>query len=67
MNNEQFTDKEQTDYLNKGARYCPHCGSCDVEASQFEADGLCAWSDVTCNDCETEWRDLYTLTAIDKL
>lgn len=64
---DQFTEQQVKTYFKFKGNYCPECGSLDIEGRAFNADSLSAWQDITCNQCDTEWRDLYTLTGVDKL
>lgn len=46
---------------------CPVCESSDITAHPFNADDLKAWRDVDCMECETVWRELFTMQNIDIL
>jgi len=46
----------------KGAR-CPFCGGDDVEGGPFTAEAGTAFQELSCNDCDHTWADLYELTG----
>ena len=49
-------------YLNN-PNFCPECGSKNIYALQSTFEGTQAWQAVTCDECDAEWHDLYTLTG----
>jgi formate dehydrogenase maturation protein FdhE len=55
------------EYVSKSGNVCPLCGSRNIESESIEADGTVAWAFTKCHDCESEWNDLYKLTAYDIL
>ena len=60
--------KEQVDkYLKNGGIRCPKCGSDELQCSSMNYDAGVAWQDVTCEGCELEFRDLYTLTGVEEI
>lgn len=54
-------------YMDKAGNGCPYCGSDDLNGSRFNSDSMCAWQDITCQSCNKEWRDVYTLTDIEEV
>jgi hypothetical protein len=48
----------------KGVR-CPICNSKDIEGGKSNFDGDYCTLEVTCSDCDAEWRDIYTLSGIE--
>jgi len=58
-----ITAATQAQYLYNSGALCPFCDSSNIEAQNLEMDGAQAWSDCTCNDCQKEWKDEYTLTG----
>ncbi len=60
-----FTAKQKADYLKLYGCRCPVCKSADISAGQIEVDGPSAWSDVKCEQCGSQWQDVYTLTDIE--
>jgi len=59
-----LTPEQQEAYVNGGYCKCPYCKSEDIEGKHMDVDGNLAWQPVVCNNCDTEWRDIYTLTGI---
>lgn len=51
-------------YLESGGVKCPYCGSEDITAGEYRADGSLIWQDVLCNDCGSEWTDEYRLQGV---
>ena len=52
----------------RNPNFCPNCGSPEINASHstFDSDHDLthkAWQAVTCDSCEAEWHDLFTLTG----
>lgn len=59
MNNEE--------YLAAGGNKCPNCSSDNIEGGGVDVDaGHCA-QQVTCNDCDAAWVDVYHLTGFEQL
>lgn len=54
-------------YIDSEGSCCPYCGSDEIEAGPVEADADSSSGDVMCNACGKQWRDVYTLSAIDVL
>lgn len=46
---------------------CIECNSFNLTAEPGITEGTDAWFDVTCNECETRWREHYKLTRIERL
>jgi len=43
--------------------HCPYCGHEDIEGgSPAVFDNVCV-SKITCNNCESEWSDIYRLVS----
>ena len=57
-------EQEKQKYL-KSPNHCPKCGSENINSGTIEADGSSAWSNVTCEDCNAVWKDIYKLTDIE--
>lgn len=49
-------------YVAAGAGMCPFCRSGDISGGPVEIEGTTAWQDVTCNDCQHNWQDIYEMT-----
>jgi len=60
-----FTKKQKREYLKGGGNYCPACGSDDIEADHFEADGTIAWRNVVCKKCDTVFQDNYEMKDVE--
>lgn len=61
INNSLPSDQE---YVENGGTSCPYCGSQDITTfGPIEAEGGCAWQDITCNNCNNDWVDNYSLTG----
>jgi len=58
-----LTEKMKKNYL-KNPHKCPKCGKTDIDARGFDFEDEQVWSEVICNDCGFEWRDIYTLSDI---
>jgi len=59
-----LTEEEKIDYIEGGYSHCPYCGSADIVGGSVEIDGNGAHQDVTCNECNREWSDVYVLIDI---
>lgn len=53
-------------YARQGGVKCPFCGSHELTSGAVEVDEGGASQSVTCDDCDSEWEDLYTLTGYKK-
>lgn len=62
----KLTDEQKAAYIEYGFSKCPYCGSYEVSSGHFEVDGASAWQPVHCDNCEKDWRDVYTLTEIEE-
>lgn len=58
---------EEKKYIEEGGTKCPHCDSDNLEGGYINIDDGSAWQAVTCQDCCSEWTDIYTLTGIENL
>jgi len=56
--------QQVSNYLSNSGR-CPVCGSGNIEGSHMEADCDSAWQNVTCQDCEANWDDIYRLVGVE--
>ncbi len=52
-------------YLRKNGLVCPFCESSAINAASPSADTMQAWAQVSCDQCDAEWNDLYTLVGIE--
>lgn len=58
------------EYVKSWGLSCPHCGSTNIQTIgpiEADGDGICAWQDVECNDCQSAWTDEYNLVGYDHL
>lgn len=54
----------QKEYLNAQGQQCPFCRSRHIsQVGDPQVDADYARADVKCEDCKSEWVDLYTLAA----
>lgn len=57
---------KSTDEYTKGeANRCPNkkCDSTDIEGGPIDIEGQTAIQEVSCNECEGVWNDVYTLSS----
>lgn len=54
-------------YQKVSGNRCPLCESSHIIAHPFNADGLSAWRDVECTECEETWREMFSMQNIDIL
>jgi len=65
MANKNFKEKK---YMDEGGNVCPYCESTDVKAfGQVQVDGASGYQSAMCNQCESEWTDVYTLTGVEEI
>lgn len=50
-------------YLKYKGQRCPSCGQRNITPGEIQSDGLNAWCEVCCNDCQSSWQDVYKLTG----
>ena len=60
--------KSHADYL-KSFNLCPllSCGSTNIDGGSIEINGNTAHQEVSCNVCDSQWCDLYTLTKFEAI
>jgi len=56
---------DEKKYIRAGGTKCPFCGSDEIEGSSVEVDSSSAWQEVGCNNCDSEWNDIYKLDDIE--
>ena len=54
----QMTDEE---YIKGDGNKCPFCGSEDITGGSIDVEGHSAVQEVSCNECNKEWHDIYQL------
>ena len=58
----KLTPEQKEKYL-KNPNRCPKCDSENgISGGSWNSDGWIAWQTITCDDCNFEWYDIYTLT-----
>jgi transposase-like protein len=60
----ELTEKQKKEYVNGGYNNCPYCKSDNIHSYVFGKDDNWVECRVTCEQCETTWKDIYTLTDI---
>jgi transcription elongation factor Elf1 len=60
-----MTKKQKKDYIKSGYNKCPGCGSTDICGGSVEVDGNIAIQNVSCNECDKIWNDIYTLSDVE--
>lgn len=53
----------ETEYVEAMGTLCLFCGSEQIEGGPVEIDDGRAWQHMKCNDCDSEWDDLYDLSG----
>ena len=65
MGKKRFKEKK---YIKHGGGVCPYCTSKDITG-----EGNAVWDanyvihDVRCDDCDSTWKDIYTLTRAEEI
>jgi len=63
---EEWLAVQKNRYLREEGMMCPICESDDIASQDStEFDGITAWQDVKCNNCEAEWSDIFYLRGIE--
>lgn len=58
---EPMTDKE---YVEHSGTRCPYCKGDNVRTrGELQADGSSGWQAAVCEDCGSEWSDLWALVG----
>ena len=60
----KLTDEQKKAYLKNSGK-CPYCKSEDISGGFVQVDGDTAWQELTCNDCDEQWNDVYTLSDVE--
>jgi formate dehydrogenase maturation protein FdhE len=55
------------EYLGNGGNKCPFCGGGSIDGGTFQSDNTEAWRYCSCDDCGSEWEDLYKMTGYNTL
>ena len=59
-----LSQKQFGDYLRSGGTKCPICGCESLDGGSIDIDAGCAYQNITCTDCGSEWTDEYELTGL---
>jgi C4-type Zn-finger protein len=59
-------EEQKKEYLEKHGVQCPFCKNDELKADSPEIFDTQIVRDVTCESCGEEWKDVYTLTDVDK-
>jgi hypothetical protein len=59
-----LTAKQRLEYIFAEGSACPHCGSTDIVGDSWEHTVGRVWQKVSCQECEQEWVDTYTLSDV---
>ena len=52
------------EYLSIGASKCPCCSSSNIAVTDhIQQDGCDAWQEVSCDDCNAIWHDVYKMVG----
>jgi hypothetical protein len=57
-------DVFDTERYLKDPNKCMFCGSTNIDAGFFEADGRVGSQKVKCSDCDGQWQDIFELTDV---
>lgn len=57
----------QKAYVKASGCICPACRKSNVSADHPEIDGSVVWVNVSCQDCDAQWTDVYELTGYSNL
>ena len=64
MSRKRLCCLDSKEYVEKGGLRCPYCNRSDIEGDLIvETDVGIAWQNMSCIDCNAEWRDEYSLTG----
>lgn len=62
-----ITAEHKSNYVTRSYGTClnPKCNSRDIEGGDIQMDGMMAWQEVTCLDCNLRWDDIYELQSVE--
>lgn len=61
-------ETKQKNYLNSGGNVCPNCNRNSVfQTGEPQINCNYVYCDITCESCDAEWIDVYTLTGFSNL
>ena len=56
--------KDVEKYIENRGASCLYCGSHSLTGGPFTAEGGEAWQVIFCEECGSEWQDVYTLVQV---
>lgn len=60
-----ITAKQKASYLNASKpNLCPSCGSDEIEGGSVSIEGKKAIQECSCLNCESQWKDTYSLSDV---
>ncbi len=62
-----LTAEQKANYVNNRPGNCPFCGSNEIEGDSYNYEGESVAQRITCNSCERQWDDVYTLTDVEEV
>lgn len=63
-NKHKLTKTDVRKYVKKGGVDCPYCGHYDIQGGSINIDLGRAHQEMTCNNCDAQWDDGYTLDSV---
>ncbi len=64
MAKEVMTTEE---YVDEIGYQCPVCRGHNLSTKSFDGDAGFVWQNVSCDDCGSTWKDVYTLSSMTDL
>lgn len=62
----RLTPEQKKKYIeDNNANRCPFCESADISGGHISIDGKVVWQEIWCNECNEDWRDVYTLAFVE--
>ena len=65
MPNKTKKPVSQKTYL-KDNNKCPFCRSENIIGHSIELDSNSVWQEISCNDCDKTWKDVYKLVGYEE-
>ena len=59
-----MTSEDKTQYVKDRGLFCPFCRSKELQAGNTELNEDQCEVEVSCDFCEKEWTEIYTLTDV---
>ena len=62
---DSWTDEQRKAwYIEHSGTFCPFCGSDQVHSEEMNASSNCVDNNVTCDDCNKKWIEIYHLDDV---